>query len=83
MVEAFKSINNPKFLIKMEKGTRKRGKSSITRTLKEDTKTKIVDNIFSLSAAEIWNQAPRETKEAKTIYKSKVLIKKYCKDMSI
>ena len=52
---------------------------STERIFNENSKSKIGEPSFCTIAAKIWNLAPQEVRDAKTIFESKRLIKKYCK----
>ena len=57
--------------------------SSRTRELKGSAKTKIGEQSFIINAGKIWNKAPSNIKEAKTLSLAKKFIKIYCKSLPI
>ena len=58
-------------------------RSTTTRHWKEDGKTNTARDSFSRSTAKIWNQAPTNIKECKSITLAKKLIKTYCKSLPV
>ena len=54
-----------------------------TRQWKEDGRTAAARDSFTRSTAKIWNQAPLEIKNAKSIGIVKKLIKDYCTTLPI
>ena len=56
---------------------------SSMRELKDNAKSSIGEQSFCINAGKIWNKAPTNIKEAKTLSLAKKFIKLYCKTLPI
>ena len=89
LMETWKAMNIEKYPTKMEPGKTvennltKALRTTSTRELKDSAKTKIGEQSFIINAGKIWNKAPSNIKEAKTLSLAKKFIKIYCKSLPI
>ena len=89
MTEDWKSCNIENYPIEIEKNhenlvpNNRRVRPNTTRQWKEDGRTAAARDSFTRSTAKIWNQAPLEIKNAKSIGIVKKLIKDYCTTLPI
>ena len=89
LIEAWKSINIPKYPFKMEsfnpnkeQGER-RMRPNTTKIWKDSARSKAASESISIDSAKLWNLAPKEVKDAQTLWSAKSAIKKYCKTLEI
>ena len=89
LAEAWKAIKTTDYPIELDKHNANRPatnrvlRESSTRVWREDAATKIGKESFCRNAAKLWNNVSSEVKEAETIYKAKIAIKKYCLTLPI
>ena len=62
---------------------RRRVRPTTRKQMREGGKTRQSEESFVRDTSKLWNQAPKEIKEAQTIGAAKVPIKQYCKTMQI
>ena len=89
LAEALTAIKTTDYPIELDKHNANRPATNrvlreiSTRVWREDAATKIGKESFCRNAAKLWNNASSEVKEAETIYKAKIAIKKYCLTLPI
>ena len=86
LTEAWKAVNEPKYPLKMRREEREGEHSRTVRTntrreLEEGGKSRALRECFSREAGKIWNRAPADIKEAKTLRGAKKAIRKFCKSL--
>ena len=90
LLEAWKASRDPDFPIKFgdgerggERETERTMRPTTRRRMNEGGKNKIAEDSFVRDTGRIWNKAPREIIEARTIEMAKEKIRKYCKTLPI
>ena len=89
LTEAWKSCNVTNYPIQLEKNHEnlipndRITRPNTTRLWKEDGKTITARDSFTRSSAKIWNQAPNNIKECKTLTLAKKAIKSYCQMLPV
>ena len=89
LMEAWKAANCEDYPIKLmtervENGDDQRIlRSNPTRRMNEGGKTRIARSSFTRDTGRVWNQAPRNIKEAGTLGLAKKLIRDYCKTLPV
>ena len=89
LTEVWKSINLNDYPIQLELNeTRKPESDRVLRTSScrrwnQDAKSKAEKESFSRNAAKLWNAAPNEIKNAKTLNAAKKVIKIHCKSLPL
>ena len=83
MIEAWKMMNDPEYPIQLERVPHNGGENNQTlrpsslKEVKDNSRTKIGENSFCISAARLWNNAPQEIKECTTLAQAKKTIKEF------
>ena len=90
LTEAWKANKDDNYPIKLRwtrenaEGTEQQNTSQTTQhTQREGGKTTQAEQSFARDTGKVWNQAPKEIKESKTLGAAKNLIKIYCKMLPI
>ena len=89
LTEAWKACNIENYPIQLEHNhenliqTDRVVRPSTTRHWKEDGRTTVARESFSRSTAKLWNQAPLNLKDCKTITQAKKAIKSYCETLPV
>ena len=89
LIEAWKSISIEDYPFKMDANnlnpaqTERILRPSSTKLWKDNARTKIGSNSFSIDTAKLWNECPEEKKTACSIGIAKKAIKKYCATFEI
>ena len=90
LTEAWKANKDNNYPIKLRwtkenaEGTEQQNTRQTNRqTLREGGKTTQAERSFARDTGKVWNQAPKEIKESKTLGAAKNLIKTYCKTLPI
>ena len=89
LTETWKAMNIEKYPTKMVPGKQIENnltralRPTSTRELKDNAKSRLGEQSFCINAGKIWNNAPSNIKEAKTLSLAKKLIKIYCKNLPI
>ena len=89
LTEAWKAINVPNYPFQLEKNNPDKvdtGRAVRTTSIKEwrdDFKSEAASESVSRDTAKLWNTAPSSIKNAPTLYKAKLEIKKYCRTLEI
>ena len=89
LTETWKTINIENYPIKLEPNIIDRPESdrimraTTTRLWNQDAKSRAEKESFSRNAAKLWNAAPTEITNTKTIYIAKKAIKTHCKLLPI
>ena len=84
-LEVWKSINNVNYPIQLEPNNKVLNNSerlmrpSTCRIWNQDARTGPEKESFSRNAAKIWNMAPKEIKDIKSLPRAKKAIKEWCK----
>ena len=89
LTEAWKAMYDVEYLVKLRRENRtetenKRTlRASTIRDMEEGGRYKTTQNSFVRDTGHVWNQAPKEIKETKTLSSAKAAIRKYCKSLPI
>ena len=89
LTEVWKSVNLPNYPVQLEPNNQTQNTSErqvrpgTSRKWNQDTKFAAAKECFSRNAAKLWNIAPADIKNAKTINIAKKAIKIYCKSLPI
>ena len=89
LTEAWKAMNDEEYPVKLK--TKIRVETELNRTLRASTVRDMVEGgrykttqaSFARDAGRVWNRAPKEIKEAKSLTAAKTQIRKYCKSIPI
>ena len=90
LLEAWKASRDPDFPVKFgdgerggERETERMMRPTTRRRMNEGGKNRITEDSFLRDTGRIWNKAPLEIIEARTIETAKVKIRKYCNTLPI
>ena len=89
LTEAWKAMNDNEYPVKLRRENRRETdnnrtlRASTIRDMEEGGRYKTTQNSFVRDTGHVWNQAPKEIKETKTLSEAKAEIKKYCKSLPI
>ena len=89
ILEAWKSLNINNFPIHLEPNNKcssngdRQVRPSTSRLRNQDARTNAARESFSRNAAKIWNGAPNDIKNVKSLNLAKKAIKSYCKTLPI
>ena len=90
LTEAWKASKDVDYPIKMKPKkeplgdtTTRQLRTTTRKEMREGGKTILAEKSFTRDAGKLWNAAPKEIKEAKSLTAAKTQIRKYCKSIPI
>ena len=89
LTEAWKASTDPDYPVNLgitrneDHPSQREVRSNTRKEMKEGGRLKIIQESCTRDTGRIWNQAPRDIKDSKTIGEAKRHIKKYCKTLPV